>query len=513
MQIKELKHRLKSVLNLVINYFLKYRLQFVLCIVIFLGIFLRGVHLGTRELNPDESWVAYSVKQATYRGMLDTIIVSPFLFNTILFFVSKVLPHGEIGLRALPFLFGIGSIFLTYMLSMKVTKSKVTSLIAMAFLAFNPWHIFYSRFVKQYTTEVFYLLAILLLSEYIITKKYPQSWIYILFSIIAITGPLMSFPFVVVLVVLYPLFLYTFLMKKHIKKLVYITIPYTISAILFILVYILVIKEQTENEAVVDYWIMHEGFPIVSSMKSFVSWISERINGIVTEYPFLDQASFIWILLSLGSIPLILKKRVRILYYLIGILFILFIMSFFHKYPFYGSRLTLFITPLLYIITARGIVYLFQVADKKLYIPIALLISYLFTPIVYTTYTHVKTTRSMGIRESIHFINQYAQENETVINYNIKDTLWSFYTHELSTELVIHNEPTKKNLGSLPKTIKLLEDSNNNVYIVMKKPWPNLMDRYLKRKGNLLMYLNRDTEILGLYEEQAVAVYYVKLKE
>ncbi|MBU0975392.1 MAG: glycosyltransferase family 39 protein [Patescibacteria group bacterium] len=491
----------------------RHRYHLAVGIFIGLGVFLRVIHLTTRELDPDESWVVYSVMQPTLTGMLENIVVAPPLFSYLLFLSLKILPSSEFFLRLLPLLFSIGSLPLIYLLSLKITKSKTISLISLLLLAVCPWQIFYSRYVKQYSAETFFTISLLFVgTNVILGDRKLKNWTYFTYAFLIIVAPLFSFANIFITLAIAGLSLWRFLKTRDLKRLLINALPFLIAGILFFMAYLYLIKGQSENKAVLDYWEGKNGFPDLTSFVSFFKWLFINLNAILIEYSLGSKWVFpLWGLFVAGNIYLWRKKQRLALYSISSVILLLIFASFINKYPFSGSRLTLFTSPITFIILASGIRSLSN-SFKKVHLKFLVIFATLlcFIPTFKDTFIQLRDTRGFGIRESVVFIENQVDEDDLIINFNLKDTLWNYYYLDKFGDTNAWDEPTRKNIGNFEKTKDLIENAEDSICIVMKTPWKGFRSRYEKKRRKLLNYLERNSIILAEFKDKQTEVYYVQ---
>ena len=486
-----------------------YRVEIISLVLIIFGIFLRLLHIGTGSLNPDEAWVAFSVTRPTFSEMLENIMAAPFLFNVVLFYTMKILPYYEVSLRLIPFIFGIICLPLMYLLTYRLTKSKTVALISLIIIAINPWHIHFSRLLKQYTAETFFFMALIILTESLLYTKYRKAE-YFLFAILTIISPIFSYPCVFFLILIFPVLLYKFIKDKRKRDVVKIVIPYVISASLFLLIYFVIAKEQAGGSKLINYWTMKGAFPEFSSLSGFLKRFLTKTNDIIITHPFGENSNQIWILIIVGILKLISKNKYKVLYYWVGVLILLFTASIFQKYTYIGNRLTLFTTPLTFIIVGYGIVSIFSLLPKKIYTYLILgfVTFILFIPYIQQLDKQINR-QGGGLRESAQFVKQHARPNDNLINYNLYYTHWMTYFEDFSDYLNVIEQPTELHKGSVEFVLEQVNNSRNNTFIVMKLPGRNQQKEFYRRRNELLNCFSENNKIITEYEGINFYAYYI----
>ncbi|MFH0918165.1 MAG: glycosyltransferase family 39 protein [Candidatus Omnitrophota bacterium] len=128
---------------------------FFLSIIIAIGAFFRFYRLGAHDLWFDEACVA----MIQYgQGFSLSGVISPF-FYVILSPWVHFWGMNEFGLRLLPALFSLGSIFLIFLAGRKLFDAKIGTISALI-LAFSPFNIWYAQDLQSYSLSVFWALLI-----------------------------------------------------------------------------------------------------------------------------------------------------------------------------------------------------------------------------------------------------------------------------------------------------------------------------------------------------------------
>ena len=131
------------------------------------GILLRlRQYLTGRSLWADEAMLALNIVNRNFGGLLRPLDYdqgAPLGFLLVEKMFNLILGRSEYALRLLPFLLGILSIWLFYLLLKRVTAGAGL-IAALALFVFNPRMIYYSSEVKQYIVDVVVTLTLLLLA-------------------------------------------------------------------------------------------------------------------------------------------------------------------------------------------------------------------------------------------------------------------------------------------------------------------------------------------------------------
>ncbi len=90
----------------------------------------------------------------------------PPLFHSLLHFWMKV-GMSEAWMRILPLVFGVVTVYLTYLFGLRILKSKKVGLMAALLLAVAPYHVWYSQELRSYSL----VTMLTLLSAYLMWQK------------------------------------------------------------------------------------------------------------------------------------------------------------------------------------------------------------------------------------------------------------------------------------------------------------------------------------------------------
>jgi len=469
------------------------------------GIYIRLINITDREVIFDESWVAFSVRQANVTDMLRTIKTTPLLFNFLVFFVNKIFPEGELSLRIVPFVFGVLGLPLIYHVSKRVTKSQTVGFISMILLAFNSRHVNYSKDLKQYTCDIFFTLLILLLSEFIITSRKKISIRETVIGVLVIVvSCLFSYPTAFLVITVFPILFNKFL--SHKKDLLRLSTSYVIGFLVLGIYYIIFAKDQMGDANLLDFWVLEQAFPPVDTVGNVLIWLSSNLQDFLVSYPFGENMNFIWLLLV---IPLLLKLTFpikRVYYYYLGVLALLLIASFFKKYVFLGNRVTLFTLPFVLIIISVGIGEFIKIAKSK---TVGLFLSCSVILLLFSPYFK-ETARREGVRyynawpEARQYIEGNYEAGYVVLNFNLADELWWYHLGDICDG--------KNCDAEYKRTYDQLIESTNGTrkpyIIVMRQPFEaSLSRRFHKQRKMLLIYFQEDWIIQEKFEKSHAYIY------
>src|SRR5690242_18782828 len=107
----------------------------------------------------DELW-STSLKLSDLKSLAITSLkdVHPPFYSILMFFWILLFGDSEIAVRVPPLIFGVLSIFLTYVLAARLTDQR-TAYLAAILLCLSPVHIWYSQEARAYSALLFFLLV------------------------------------------------------------------------------------------------------------------------------------------------------------------------------------------------------------------------------------------------------------------------------------------------------------------------------------------------------------------
>ena len=141
------------------------------------------VQVLDRSLWLDEAWVANSIRAASLHEAIhynDWLQTTPPLFIALSRIVTAVFGTSNIGFRLLPVFFGIVSILLFFFLAVKLLRPSFAMIAALLFVS-SPPLILYSQSLKQYSTDVFSAIALLVLG-WLYLERRTGFWFYFLLA-------------------------------------------------------------------------------------------------------------------------------------------------------------------------------------------------------------------------------------------------------------------------------------------------------------------------------------------
>jgi 4-amino-4-deoxy-L-arabinose transferase-like glycosyltransferase len=312
------------------------------------AVYFRLHDLGARNLWTDEAWLALAAMKPTAKEALAARQSTPPLYLLTVWGMVQLWGHSEMVLRGLPFLFGVGTIWLLWRLSRSLVEVPA-ALLALAAVAFSPVMVYYSKELKQYSGDAFFALLMLWLAERLRAGQHWRNWLAL--AMAGVVGLWFSHPLIFSLPVVGAV-LWVSLPRDRRPRLAWLGGLWVLS---FAVCYVLFIRQEVDPD-LVEYWA--QDYPDFSGLIPFFLWLGPALYRYF--WYFLGEGGVIWgpILLAAGLMSMVHRGRVRVIFYLGGPLLLVFGAACLHRYPFMahygGNRLMLFSAPLLYLLVAAG---------------------------------------------------------------------------------------------------------------------------------------------------------------
>jgi uncharacterized membrane protein len=180
----------------------------------------------------DEATSGLAVRNLSYSQIINDFSPGDFhppLYYLTLKFWSGIFGDSEIGLRSLSLVFGLASVYLTFLVGNYF--SKKAGLLAALFLAVNGLHIYYSQEARMYSMSVFLVLFMIYLFIRMIESERKKYWF--LFSLVLVLNAFTDYlPSLVILL----FWIYALLAQKGTgwwKKFILSHIPLVVFALIW----------------------------------------------------------------------------------------------------------------------------------------------------------------------------------------------------------------------------------------------------------------------------------------
>jgi Dolichyl-phosphate-mannose-protein mannosyltransferase len=321
-----------------------------LAVALILGvaIYFRLYELGARNLWTDEAWVALAALKPTATEALAARQSNPPLYLLTVWALVQLWGQGEMVLRALPFLFGVGTLFIIWPFS-RLIMEVPASILALTATAFSPIMVYYSKELKQYSGDAFFAVLVLWLAERLQACQGRRGWLAL--ALAGVVGLGFSQPLIFTLPAV-GVVLWVTLPKAQRPRLACLG---GVWGLPFAVYYFVFIRQEIDPQ-LVAYWT--QDFPDLSGLLPFFRWLGPALYRYF--WYFLGEWGVIWgpLLLAAGMVVMVRRGRARVLLYLGGPLLLAFLAACLHRYPFMahygGNRLMMFSAPVLYLLVAAG---------------------------------------------------------------------------------------------------------------------------------------------------------------
>jgi hypothetical protein len=317
----------------------------------------------------DEAMVCLNFLELDYRGLLRELRycqVAPLLFLWGELTSLRLLGGSEWALRLLPFLAGLGSLFLFWRLT-RLTLRPAEATLALGFLAGAVWPVSMGTFIKPYAFDLFFALVLLVPAAHWLRRPNRLRWLAVL-SLVTPPALFGSYPAVFVGGAVSLGLLATAWRRGWKARLLFAAYNLTLVAS-FLGHYWTVGKGQLRTSAgpsntelgMQTYWA--EGFPPAAPLP-LLKWLVLIHTGQMTAYPVgsSNGGSSLTVLLGLAGAWAFWKTGRRALLMLCTAPFALsFLAAVLHRYPYGASgRLTQYLGPAVCLTAGAGAVALIE---------------------------------------------------------------------------------------------------------------------------------------------------------
>ncbi|MFA5088495.1 MAG: hypothetical protein WC552_05615 [Candidatus Omnitrophota bacterium] len=329
--------------------------------LVVLGVYLRiSQYLLNRSLWLDEIVALEKISHFSIRELAQCVspaqsLVYPVGYLAFQKWIIHFWGTHEYVLRLSAVLSGSASVILFAFLASRILEKKAR-IIALVFFAFSYSLIFHSTEFKPYASDVLITVALLLYGLSLTKEELTIKRAVILGG----AGGLVmwfSHPAVFILGALAAVLLEKCLSKKDRREIISSLIAVSFWLVSFGLLYLFSFRKMGMRVELKEYW-SAAFMPLPPKSFSDLLWFPLSFRDFFLDpgdirYPGVGLVAFI-----LGGYAFFRKQRPVFLLLLMPFLFAL-LASGLHKYPFEG-RVILFLSPLLYLVCARGLQFLFE---------------------------------------------------------------------------------------------------------------------------------------------------------
>ncbi|MBE3092219.1 MAG: glycosyltransferase family 39 protein [Actinobacteria bacterium] len=407
--------KIKNIITIIKN---KDKKQIILYTVLFIGIaFMVREYIGGRSFWLDEAALGLNISKS-FKELLLPIgsgQMAPILFLLTAKIPTIFLGISDYSLRIIPLLFGIGSLYIFFLISKKILN-KTAAIISLLLFILSDKIIYYTTEFKQYSAEVFF--SVLLFYLFILmTDTGLNLKRSILIGVIGIIAIWFSYPSIIVITSVTICFLYYFIKKKDKKSIIStVTIGLIWLANIFAEYFYHILIKDYRIEGMKYYWsYAFMPFPpktssdflwLPKSIKDFFIYIYRNDSNLFSgKFPII-QDIFSYMLITffiIGIIYTFLKRKGHLSLFVLLILFLAIAASALKKYPF-SERTILYIAPLIFFISAYGIWLTIKYLRKiHISISIILLLFIFFFPILSGIYHLIEPTYKSEIKSVVSY--------------------------------------------------------------------------------------------------------------
>ena len=445
-----------------------------IALILTAGLILRFFKLD-QSLWLDEAIGALAVRDLSYREIFTSFLVvdnHPPLYYLLLKFWTTVFGYSEISLRMPSVIFGLGTIYMTYLLGKKLFNSEKGSLVSTILLSTSQFHVYYSQEARMYSMVAFF--AVLAVYSFLHLFEDRSNFKYWLLFSSSIT--VMVFTDYMPVFLLPAFFIYA-IFQKHKKNWWYKFMLSFVPIILAGIIWFPIFQKQSAG----GLWLMQtlpewKNLAGGANLKQLLLvWMKFTLGRI----SFTDKTLY-YLITVIASIPNAIlfanamksykKNKLLLLWLLIPILLSFLISVFFPAFIYF--RL-LFVLPAFYLIAAISVGNM-----KSGWILAGILIAInLVSCLIY--YTDEFQKREMW-REAVTYVENRIADNEIVIFsypepfapyrwYEKKEYLSFGATDSIKTEKVNASDKTRELVSNVSGVyyFEYLNDLSDPTRIVM----------------------------------------------
>jgi hypothetical protein len=393
-------------------------------------------YLANRSLWLDEASLSLNIMHRTFVGVwrpLDYHQGAPIGFLLLQKLVVSLFGTSEYALRLFPLLAGLLSILLFYKLADKTILPSAVPL-AVALFAISPSLIYYSSEVKQYSSDV--LIAVLLWS--LMVWAAASDWTPTRILIAGFIGSIalwLSHPAVFVLFGAGAVVLLTPISRKDWKNLRRASVVVLLWTLSFVLCYLLLLRKLSQNSFLLAYW-QSNFMPFPPRNLSDVKWFEDGFFDFFSSSGGLRFTGLAGLVFLLGCVSLFKRSR-ELLFLLLSPAILVLLASAMHKYPF-GSRLTLFLVPVVLLLMAEGAEAIHRAVGNRLALTRLVLFGLLLLDSgIYTLHRFVQPIAPMGkarmmpseeLRPVLEYVRAHLKPGDLVYVYRSTQLPFEYYS-------------------------------------------------------------------------------------
>jgi hypothetical protein len=342
-------------------------------LLILLGAVLRlRQYLTGRSLWADEAMLALNIVDRGFGGLfrpLDYDQGAPLGFLLAVKIVNTILGRHEFALRLFPFLVGLLSLWLFYLLLKRIT-SGAGLLAALALFAFNPRLIYYSSEVKQYILDVAVIIALLLAASPLFSAS-RQKKVYAWLAVAGLAALWFSHPALFVLAGIGLSLAILALMRRDYPALRAVTGIGVLWALEVGFLYLLILRDLSQNAYMREYW---RGAFFPMPPWSEPGWLAKAFDENIGLQFGIPYGVFVVVLLMLAGWAILWFRQRGYAMAFAGILLVTLTASALGLYPVF-ERMILFFLPIGFALVGKAVEAIYRRWEKyRVVAPLAVLL-------------------------------------------------------------------------------------------------------------------------------------------
>lgn len=506
-------------MNTAFKYFKKYWYGVLVSFIILLGVFLR---LKGLLINPsmwhDECGLAWNIKFKSYLelfGHLRFLQVAPPLFLVAtkflvnIFNASNSVLASDLTMRLIPFVCGVLSIGVFYLISKELFQSRRATLAALLLFAINTVLIHYSFEFKQYGPDMFCVL--LLIMFFIKLNLAEISYKKLIASSVGIAA-LIWFSFVsgfVSAAGIINLILNRQTKENNVKKILIFCFLIFISVLAYLKFYIL--GTYHDNGAgMSEFW--SKEF-ILPNFSNFFYLFTENIRYFFSS---VKHILFILILLPYGTFIYFKEKKYEFINVALLTFVFLITASVLHIYPF-SKRLIIFLVPIFILLIAKPLDNVNFRAERAKKLKSAIILIMMFFVLFPQFQNTILELKNQNInkgefpREMMGYIMKNIKPQDTIFFNKGSSNEFFYYSSFYNIENKFPNKFIYENISSTPNEkyfefLNALPPGNYWFFLPYDYSPQRVMINYIKNWAEV------NTKIIYIKEATQSALIYTHIK-
>ncbi len=422
-------------------------------VVCLIGCFLRlYFYIVNRSLWLDESLLALNIINRSFAGLfspLDLDQGAPIGFLLTQKTLISLLGIRDYILRIVPLCGGVFSIGLMYQVSKKYS-GWVVSFISLLLFALSPVLIYYSSEAKQYSTDVFVALLLLLIAHVCLEEK-DSSRAFVALGLAGFFSVWFSHPSVFIFASILLTLGLTFVIQKDKRRSFWLIGAGILWGVSFGIEGLVSLRHLVSNDTLLNFW--RDSFAPLPPWSNF-GWYGKALTDLLNDPSTLPDTFITVGVLVIGIFSFAFRRWQFALILFAPFLFTLSA-SALGKYPF-GGRLLLFLVPLLFLLLANGVrqlgAWLMRLNKLLAWSVSGLLVIYFIFGALTTTLGNLASPpHAEDIKPVMSYLNENYRDTDSIYLYYGAKAAFEFYAPQYDrlagkdfiTGIGAREEPTK----------------------------------------------------------------------